>query len=179
MEKEGQINTEPKEREGYQSSNEEGQQPPQEPSQQPSQTPPPTSQQQSVPPHQPRQPKEDFLKRVTSNDGLAKFITVGFILILVGMLLVHAAPFFTNWGRAQYDMSREERADDRASQNTMNYIGNFLQDFGIFFISLFLILGSIHRDDLSQRYRISMMALGLLFTLVAWFGFLAPLLQLG
>lgn len=146
------------------------------------------SQQQTQQPPQPQHiqhsPREDFLKRLTSNDGLAKIITLGFVLILVGMLLIHAAPFATNWGGDQYDdnlpdMTEEEMADDEATQNAMEYTGNIIRDIGIFFIGLFLVLGSIHRDDLDMKYRITMISLAVLFILVAWFSFLAPLFQFG
>lgn len=143
-------------------------------SQQPPQQQPP---QQTQPPQQfSTPPKEDFLKRHTSNDGLAKVISLGFVFLLVGMLIIHAAPFMTNWGGDQYDdnledMTREEKANDEATQNTLEYTGTLIRDIGIFMVGLFLVLGGIHRDDLDTKYRMLLISLAVLFILVAWFGF--------
>ncbi len=138
--------------------------------------PPSQRPQQNRPPAQQRaRPREDFLKRLTNNDGLAKFLTIGFVLLLVGMLLTHAAPFITNYGSDTPD-DPETVQDDEAMKNNLQYTGNLIRDIGVFFISIFLILGSIHRTGLATKYRISLLGLGLLLTLVAWFDFLAPLI---
>ncbi|MFW6064348.1 MAG: hypothetical protein ACOC8Y_02110 [Candidatus Natronoplasma sp.] len=141
-------------------------------SQQPSQQ----GYQQGQPPSQVSPPRENFLKRMTTNDGLAKMLALGFVLILIGMLIIHAAPFATNWGGDQYDedvpdMTEEEMADDEATQNALEYTGNLIRDLGIFFIGFFLVLGGIHRDDLDTKYRMLMISLAIIFILVAWFGF--------
>lgn len=154
------------------------QQPEQEP---PEQQQPPAQQQYSQHPPQGRPPqRESFLKRMTDTDNLSKIISLGFILILIGMLLIHVAPFATNWGASQYDdnmpdMTEEEKADDRATQNAMEYLGTLIRDIGIFMIGLILILGSIFKDDLDNKYRMLMFSLAILFVLVAWFGFLTSI----
>jgi len=167
MNEEGQIG---EEQPGKETGQEEWSQQP------PRQEQPPQGYQQRQPPTQARPPKEDFLKGMTSNDGLAKIITLGFVLLLIGMLITHAAPFATNWGGDQFDdniqdMTQEEMADDEATQNAMEYTGNLIRDIGIFFIGLFLVLGGIHRDDLDTKYRMLMISLAIIFILVAWFGF--------
>ncbi|MEF8874079.1 MAG: hypothetical protein V5A88_05345 [Candidatus Thermoplasmatota archaeon] len=122
------------------------------------------TQQQQVSQQQPRgappahrQP-EPFLKGITTNNGLAIFITIGFVILLIGSMLIHAAPW--------------------AEEEALLYSGNMIRDIGVFFVGLVLALGGIHRDDLDIKYRLAMVALAFLLILVAWFGFFShPMIQ--
>ncbi len=97
-------------------------------------------------------PPEPFLKGLTTNNGLAVFLTIGFVILLLGSLLIHAAPW--------------------AEEEALLHSGNMIRDIGVFFIGLILILGGIHREDFDMKYRLFMIGLAFLLILVAWFGFL-------
>jgi len=145
--------------------------------QQPQQQP----QQMTQPPQRQRLPRRDFLESMSSNDGLAKVITLGFVLLLVGMLIIHMAPFATNYdgddiyGDEDDDedtgIGPREQQDDEAFQNALQYTGRIITDIGILFVGLSLVIGGIHRDDLDTKYRMLMISLAIIFILVAWFGF--------
>jgi len=151
--------------------------------QQPPQQQPPQQQQPQRQVQRP--PRRGFLEGLTSNDGLAKVITIGFVLLLVGMLIIHAAPFATNYdgddiyGDEDDDedigLTPREQQDDEAFENAMEYTGQIIRDIGIFLVGLFLVLGGIYRDDLDNKYRMVMVSVAILFILVAWFGFLTAI----
>ncbi len=125
-----------------------------------------------------------------SNDGLMKMIAVGFVILLVGMLIVHASSFVTNYdgkdlgkrhdkdndGESDYNedkiLTEKEKQDKQAFQNSLRYIGQMIKDIGIFFIGAFLAMGGISREDLDTKYRMVMISLAILLIIVAWFGFL-------
>ncbi|MBS3781252.1 MAG: hypothetical protein KGY66_06810 [Candidatus Thermoplasmatota archaeon] len=177
--------------------NEEGQigegQPPEDTgeqwSQQPQQPPPQQQPPQAAQQSQQQQrlqgpPQKDFIEKITSNDNLTKMIAVGFVILLVGMLVIHASSFVTNYDgkelgaspRDDYDedkiLTEKEKQDDQAFQNAMEYTGRMITDIGIFFIGALLAMGGIARDDLDTKYRMVMISLSILLILVAWFGFL-------
>ncbi|MEF8835976.1 MAG: hypothetical protein V5A76_07470, partial [Candidatus Thermoplasmatota archaeon] len=139
------------------------QQPPQ---QQPPQQQPPQREQLSQRPQEPRRgPQKSLIERITSNDGLTKMIAVGFVILLVGMLVIHASSFITNYNGKElgespqdnYDadkiLTEKEKQDDQAFQNALRYTGRMITDIGIFFIGALLAMGGIARDDLDTKYR--------------------------
>ncbi|GEM_PF-2493680 len=117
--------------------------------------------------------RKGFLEGMASNDGLSKAITIGLILLLVGVLIVTSARFITNYDSdALEDLDRDDEIDDEYWQQNLNIIGAIIANIGIFFIGLFLAIGGIYRDDLDTKYRIALVTLAVLFVLVTWFGFL-------
>ncbi|MFO8108982.1 MAG: hypothetical protein R6U17_00440 [Thermoplasmata archaeon] len=119
-------------------------------------------------------PGRGFLGTITSNGGLAAIITIGFVLLLVGVLIINAASFITNYGWNEPD-SLEEAHDDEALQANMIDSGRIIQNIGVFFVVVILTLAGIYRDDWDIKYRISIIALALLFIMVIWFGFLTAI----
>lgn len=140
---------------------EQGQEYPQQPPQQPPQ--------QYYPPE-----KKNFLEGMTTDDWLAKMVFVSFILLLLGMLLIHAAPFVTNYGSDAPD-DYEDQLDDQATQNSMKYMGNILLDLGIFILSGFLLLAAFYRDDWGQWMRVAIAGFVLVLIVFGWFGISATL----
>ena len=95
-------------------------------------------------------------------------VFVAILLLLIGMVFSHMAPFMTNYGSNPPDAG--DRADDQATENAINYLGNIIQDIGIFLIALFLILAAIYRQNLTDNIRIMLLIFALLVLIFTWFG---------
>ena len=133
-------------------------------SQQPQQQEPPQGYQQgpSAPPQHQAPPKQDTFKGLSRNSTLTTVVILGLVILMVGAILISAAPF----------------GEGDTVQNVTN-VGNILQDIGVFLVAGFMLIASIYRDDWPKWMRIGTLTFGLLLILVAWFGFLAPLFQFG
>lgn len=136
------------------------------------QTPPPGDQNQAPPPEREEisrygRPKRAFLEKLTTNSNLSKILLAGFLIMLIGMLMIHTAPFQTNYGSDTPD-KQDDIEDDRAAQKSMKYMGDILFDIGAFMIIAFLSVASIHREDLDVKYRLGMLSFALLVLLFTW-----------
>ncbi len=142
----------------------EGQAPPQQYQQQP-----PPQQQQYQPQHTPpQQPSEPFFKKLASDDWMPKMVMLGLIIILLGAILISAAPFRTNYGSSPPSM--EVRQDHRATENSMRYTGNILMDIGVFIVAGVLLLAAFYRDDWSKWFKIGIAGFALALIIIGWFG---------
>lgn len=57
-------------------------------------------------------PKRDFMKNMTSNDWLAKAVSLSVLIMFIGVIFLSVAPFITNYG---YDTPDEVgQLDDAA-----------------------------------------------------------------
>ncbi len=104
----------------------------------------------------PPQPRRSAFEGVVKTNPLTNLIALGVILILLGMIMLHAAPLTTNYGSNPPDDSRRI-ADDQAFGNTLTAIGNILTDLGLFFIAGFLMLAGILRKDMDKLVRVGLL----------------------
>lgn len=105
---------------------------------------------------------------MTKNDKLSKVLFIGIVLLLIGMLLIHAAPFVTNYGSNTPDDPGDVQ-DDEAFQNSLKYGGHILFDLGVFAIVMEMFLVPFYREDLDLKFRLAALGIGFLVLLFTWF----------
>lgn len=99
----------------------------------------------------PVKPYPGFLE----NKPLMMLILIGAIMLLLGSIMVNAAPMLTN---KEYTDNAVYNNDVR-TQKSMGYIGNILTGIGVFFIFAFLLMAAVVRTDLSDYTRFGLLLL--------------------
>lgn len=126
-------------------------------------------QQQYQPQHMPPQhPREPFLKKLASDEWMPKVVMLGLIIILLGAILISAAPFRTNYGSSP--PSGELQQDHQATENAMRYTGDVLMDIGVFVVAGVLLLATFYRDDWDRWFKIGIAGFALALIIIGWFG---------
>ena len=93
-------------------------------------------------------------------------LAVSVFLLMLGMILIHAAPSVTNYGSAT--PSYEKMQDDEALQTSMVIWGKILTDLGVAFLSIFLLIGALVRKDTELKLRVGMFALVAILIIITW-----------
>ncbi len=111
-------------------------------------------------------PKKNIFESIARGGTLSTIIVIAVLLMMVGIVLVHAAPSVTNYGSAA--PSYEKQQDDTALEKSMQIWGQVLMDLGIATLSAFFLIGSIARKELDLKIRAGMFTLAAILIIVTW-----------
>ncbi len=155
----------------------------------PSQEQPPTQQtttsQQQPPQHQPqhtpsKKPSKPFIEKLASDKMLSMIVVLGLLVIMLGAVIISAAPFSTNYsaeeefgdaGDEEDDgLTTREKYDREVRERNMEYTGNILTNIGLFILASGVLLGVFLRDDWNKWIRIALAGFALVIIIFAWFG---------
>jgi len=155
---------------------------------QPQQSPPQQGQPQQYPQEQyqqpqhttPQEPKKPLFEKLASDNTIAMIIVLGLLVIMLGAVIISAAPFQTNlsaeeeFGDAADEeddgLTTRERWDRQATENSMEYAGNVLTNIGLFLLASGVLIGVVLRDDWNKWLRIALAGFALVLIIFAWFG---------
>ena len=152
---------------------------------QPQQSPPQQGQPQQYPQEQyqqpqhttPQEPKKPLFEKLASDNTIAMIIVLGLLVIMLGAVIISAAPFQTNYdgedqGYIEDDdgLTNKEMADREATENAMEYTGNILTNIGLFLLASGVLIGVVLRDDWNKWLRIALAGFALVIIIFAWFG---------
>lgn len=116
------------------------------------------------PAYRPR--RKALLESLVDNNKLAGIIVVGMLLVMIGLMMVHAAPGITNYGSNPPKADR--MADDRALQTSVIIWGHIITDLGMIGISTFLLVASIYRKDMETKVRLGLLLLAAILIIITW-----------
>ena len=103
---------------------------------------------------------------LVSNQKLAVFLVTGMFLIMLGLILIHAAPGVTNYG--SNPPSSTKMADDAAFQQSLTIWGHVLADIGMMGIAALLLVASIVRKDMQIKIRGGLLILSAFLIIITW-----------
>ncbi len=136
------------------------------------QTPPqPSPSQQSqreyyVQPSYGAPPRKGIIESFTQNHKLAALLVIGMLLLMIGLILIHAAPGVTNYG--SNPPSYEKQQDDAAFQKSLTIWGHILADIGMIGIAALLLVASIVRKDMQMKIRAGLLILSAFLIVITW-----------